>query len=471
MIRFVAIALACFALGACAVGPDYERPAPLSKENRALLEARNNANITVKQLPDQWWQLFDDPVLDGLVEKALGHNNDIRVAFANLKQARAALFAERASRLPFSEVTASGVQERTAGTNRFPANVDDFYSAGFDASYEVDVFGGVSRAVEAARADYEASQAALDVTRVSVAAETARLYALACALGSQSKAARESVRLLESTLDLTQRLLAGGRGTQRDVDQILLLVEQARSQIPQFEGERRAALYGLTVLTGDYPHAINPDAAQCDIAPTVRQKIPVGDGESLLARRPDIRQAERLLAADVARVGVATAALYPSIQLLGSISLSANDLGNLGDNSSLGYSVGPFISWNFPFNGAARAQVRANEAIAEGSLASFDQTVLVALQETEQALARLSGAIEREASLRKAFDAAHNAARISRIRYDYGADSFLQLLDSERSRVDVLASLVQSQSDRAAAQVALFKALGGGWQSAPVIDD
>lgn len=300
-----------------------------------------------------------------------------------------------------------------------------------------------------------------------MAAETARLYALACALGSQANAARESVRLLENTFDLTQRLLAGGRGTQRDVDQILLLVEQAKSQIPQFEGERRAALYGLTVLTGEYPNKINPDAARCDVAPHVKEQIPVGDGEALIARRPDVRQAERLLAADVARVGVATAALYPSIQLMGSISLGASDLNALGNNSSVGYSIGPLLSWNFPLNGAARAQVRANEAIAEGSLANFDQTVLIALQETEQALARLSGAIGREEALRRAYEAAERAANMSRIRYDYGADSFLQLLDSERSRAEALASLVQSQSDRAAAQVALFKALGGGWQSVP----
>lgn len=144
-----AIIASCVALGACTVGPDYERPAPVSAENRALQEVKNNENITVKQLPEKWWQLFDDPVLDALVTKSLEHNNDIRIAQANLKQARAALAGERASRLPLSDITASASQDRTAGTDQFPANTDDFYSVGFDASYEVDIFGGASRAIEA----------------------------------------------------------------------------------------------------------------------------------------------------------------------------------------------------------------------------------------------------------------------------------------------------------------------------------
>jgi outer membrane protein TolC len=195
----------------------------------------------------------------------------------------------------------------------------------------------------------------------------------------------------------------------------------------------------------------------------------VGDGQALLARRPDVRAAERTLAADVARIGVATAQLYPSITLAGSVTLEAPKIGDLGQDRSFTYSVGPLISWNFPFNGAARARLRESEATAQASLAAFDGTVLRALQETEQALARLSGAAEKEAALTRAATSSERAAELSGIRFRAGADNFLQLLDAERSRAAARAALAQAQADRAAAQISLFKALGGGWEDAPAI--
>ena len=340
----------------------------------------------------------------------------------------------------------------------------DFFSLGFDASYEVDLFGGISRSIEAARADAGAAQASVDAARVSVAAETARAYAKACGFGEQADVVRETEELQARTLALTERRLAAGRGTRSEVDQARVLVEQARAQVPAFEAERRAALYALAVLTGDPPSAIlETAAAKCRTVPIAREPLPVGDGQALLARRPDVRQAERVLAGDTARVGIATAALYPSISLLGGVSSAANRIGNLGNSAALGFSVGPLISWNFPLNGAARARVRQNEAVASGSLARFVGAVLGALKEAEQALARAGGAAEREAALRRAMTASTDAARISRIRFDFGADSFLQLLDAERQRAAARAALAQAEADRADAQVSVFKALGGGW--------
>jgi outer membrane protein TolC len=188
----------------------------------------------------------------------------------------------------------------------------------------------------------------------------------------------------------------------------------------------------------------------------------------LLARRPDVRTAERTLAADTARVGVATAALYPSITLLGSIGIGAGKIGDVGKNEGLSWSVGPLISWNFPFNGAARARVRENKAIAQGSLAAFDKAVLVALQEAQQALARLAGALDREGALNRAVTAADKAAFLSGKRFDYGADNFLQLLDAQRTLASARSAAAQAQLDRATAQITLFKALGGGWQDTAV---
>lgn len=467
----LALGAAALTLSACAVGPNYKVPKPLPAPDTALMEA-NGAALSQQPLPEKWWRLFDDPALDALVEKALAHNTDIRVAQANLKQARALLSQQKAGWLPTSTVSGQYTRQQIGTGSSAQFQLDnpiktDFFQAGFDAQYELDLFGRVSRSVEAARGDYEAAQAGLNDARVSIAAETASTYAQACGFAVQAATARETVELQGKTLDLTQRLLSGGRVTQRDVDQSVILVEQARAQAATFEAEQRASLYALVVLTGEPPAQFDQTAAACKALPTIAQSIAVGDGQAMLARRPDVRQAERTLAADTARIGVATAALFPSITILGSINTSGLQASDLKKSDSIGWSFGPLISWNFPFNGAARAQVRQNKAIAEGSLANFDKAVLTALQETEQALARLKGALDGEASLQRAMRASDSAAFIAEKRFGAGSDSFLQLLDAQRDRATTRAALAQAQSDRAAAQVALFKALGGGWENAP----
>jgi NodT family efflux transporter outer membrane factor (OMF) lipoprotein len=461
-------ALAGTALAAGCVGPDYRAPGAPPAAALKLREA-DVAGVSPSPLPPRWWRLFNDMDLDRLIEKALAHNTDLRQSAANLQRARAVLSEARSGRLPTSEASAQFSHERVSpGLGASPVTTD-FYAAGFDASYEVDLFGGVTRSVQAARADYQAAQAEVDASRVAVAAETASAYADACAFAAQAAVARQTAELQARTLDLTSRMFRGGRSTERDVAQAEVLFEQARAQTPSFEAERRAALYALAVLTGDPPAAVDAAAERCTTPPIASQPIPVGDGQALLARRPDVRAAERTLAADVARIGVATAQLYPSITLAGSVTLGAPKIGDLGRDQSFTYSVGPLISWNFPFNGAARARVRESEATAQASLAAFDGTVLRALQETEQALARLSGAAEKEAALTRAAASSERAAELSGIRFRAGSDSFLQLLDAERDRASARAALAQAQSDRAAAQISLFKALGGGWEAAPAV--
>jgi outer membrane protein TolC len=273
--------------------------------------------------------------------------------------------------------------------------------------------------------------------------------------------------LQDITLQLTQRLFDAGRGTVRDVDQAVVLAENARAQVPMFEAERRAALYALAMLTGRPPAELDAAAAGCVAVPSVATLIPVGDGSALLARRPDVRQAERRLAADTARIGVETAALYPSIRLLGSASLGAQSIGDLGKSSSISFSLGPLISWTFPNIGVARARVRQVEAGAAASLATFDGTVLTALKELEQALARYAGELDRNAALRRSEASAANAARIAGLRFEAGRDNLLQRIDAERDRAGARAARAQSDAALAEAQVSLFKALGGGWEQAP----
>jgi NodT family efflux transporter outer membrane factor (OMF) lipoprotein len=465
--------LSCSALAACTVGPDFRSPQTPSGAAGGFVEG-GDPRFAAAPLPDDWWRLFDDPVLDALVERALARNTDVRAAVANLRRSRAFVREARAARLPSFGAGASATTNRVgaaAGTStgatgsREPAEFD-FYELTADAAYELDIFGGVSRGIEAARGDFRATAADLDAVRVSVAAEVARNYALACSNRLQADIARESLVAQERTRDLTNRLYAGGRGQRRDVARAELLVAQASAQVPQFEAEHRAALFALAALTGDPPGEVtNMAAASCFQAPRTSGQIPLGDGAALLARRPDVRAAEARLAADTARVGVATAALYPSIQILGSVSIGGTTTGSLTNSDDAGFSLGPLISWSIPLDGAARARVAAASAQADVRLAEFDGAVLLALQETEQALARLKGAAESESQQMAAAAAAGDAARLTRIRFQAGRDNALQLLEVERDLLAARAALGAATAARAEAEVTLFRALGGGWQS------
>jgi NodT family efflux transporter outer membrane factor (OMF) lipoprotein len=346
-----------------------------------------------------------------------------------------------------------------------------FYEPGFDATYEVDVFGRVSRSIEAVRGDAQAEQATLDGIRISIAAQVAQSYANACGAAMQADVARETATLERETRDLTQRLLDAGRGTQRDVEHATVLVEQANAQVPGFEGERRAQLYALATLTGSPPAEIDAVADACHSVPKVKSEIPIGDGAALLARRPDVRAAERKLAADTARIGVATSSLFPSVTLFGSVSLGAPKIDKVGRSASFGYSLGPLISWTFPNFAVARARIRQARAGSDASLAEFQGTMLTALRETEQALARYAAALDQNGALSRAAESAQKAADQTKQRFDSGRDNFLDLLVAQQNRATARQALAQSDTNVADLQVSLFKALGGGWENAPFPDD
>jgi NodT family efflux transporter outer membrane factor (OMF) lipoprotein len=473
-------------LGACAVGPDYQPPEIAKVATEPFREARATGVTSAAPASSNWWELYSDPALSRLIEDAFRYNTDIRVAAANLRLARAQLSEARAGRLPTTDLSASYFRQRVgadqigpvpgaaggAGAGFAPDHYDSsFYQAGFDASYELDVFGRVSRSVEAARGDALAAQAALDGIRISIAAQVAQSYAGACGAAMRAEVARETATIESETRDLTQRLLDAGAGTQRDVDQVNVLVEQANAQVPSFEGERRAQLYALATLTGRPPAEIDAAGSECRIVPKVKTLIPIGDGAALLARRPDVRAAERKLAADTARIGISTASLFPSITLLGSVSLGAPSVGNIGKSSSFGYSLGPLISWTFPNFAVARARMRQARAGSDASLAEFQGTILTALRETEQALARYAAALEQNAALTRAAASAGNAADETKQRFDSGRDNFLDLLVAEQNWAAARQALAQSDTHVANLQISLFKALGGGWENAPIALD
>lgn len=457
------------ALAACTVGPDYRRPEPPGGA-APQLQAAEAAGVSASPLPARWWRLFGDAALDMLVERALANNSDLRVAAANLQRARAVLSEARAGALPSAGLTTQYVRQRFGGqvfnaVGGFPPSTTDFYSVGADASYEVDLFGGVSRSIRAAIANRQAAQAQVDATRVAVAAETASTYATICALAARAVPLRRSAALAREALALAGETTRAGRTDARTLLAAESAVADAEALLVPVESEHRAALYSLAFLVGDPPEKRDEAASRCTAVPAIAEPIPVGDGRALIARRPDVRAAERQLARDTERIGVAVAAFYPAIRLNGSATLGSASLDGLGSSRSFGFSVGPTITWSLPIDGAARARVRTAKADAEGSLANFDRAVLSALRETEQALTRLGAAAKLEAELAKADAVSRKRMGLVEIRYSAGADNALAQIEARQRAAAAAAGLAQASGQRAQAQVQLFRALGGGWET------
>ncbi len=453
-------------LGACAtVGPDYQ-PALPEATAQASLHASAAGAFTPDEPAGEWWHLYDDPRLDALVGQALNANTDLRVAAANLAQARAVLRETQAGQLPGTTLSGGATYGRESGAAQGLSTAlptGELYDAGLDVGYQIDLFGKVRRAVEASRADAEATQAAYDLTRITVVAETVRAYADICNAGRQLEVARRSVDVQERTFALTERLLEGGRATALETNQAGVLLEQTRADIPTLEAQQQTALYRLAVLTGRPPAEFPRELAACATSLKLDQAIPVGDGAGLLSRRPDVRAAERRLAAATARIGVATADLYPSISIGGSIGTTAGSPGDLTSSAAVRYGIGPLISWSFPNTAVARARIAQAEASQQAALAQFDGAWLGALRETEGALTQYARGLDRVSALGRGAEQAREAARIARLRYEAGRESFQVVLDAERQLATTEAALAQADGQLSTSLVSLFLALGGGW--------
>jgi len=463
--NMVAGLLAATALSACAVGPDYVAPTPPVAAGAPFVGVQS-AEVTTAAPDDNWWRLYDDAVLDGLVADALAANTDVRVAVARIEKARAGLRGARSDRLPQTDISATGTYGRVSEAQVLP---------GFDregrrtdgqlaVSYELDLFGRVSRGVEASRGDLAAAQEDADAVRVTVVADTVRAYVDATSAADQLGVARRTVDLLDRSARITNARFERGLNQKLDVIRVTQLREQQAAAIPSLQAARDAALFRLATLTGRTPQDLPEAARTRTTTPDVSKPIPVGDGATLLARRPDVKAAERRLAADTARVGVATADLYPKITLGGSIGSTAVGATDILGGGPLRWVLGPLISWAFPNQEAIRARIGGAKADAKADLATFDGTVLRALEETETALSAYRNALLRKERLGSARDAAERAANVSLARESRGQIDSLDVLDAQRT-------LAQSEADYAAAtravafaQVDLFRALGGSWQ-------
>ncbi|RJF92946.1 efflux transporter outer membrane subunit [Sphingomonas cavernae] len=466
-IRSIALGFASMlTLAACTVGPDFRAPATPSTSAGAFIGSASPVVNTAE--PDaNWWRLYNDPVLDSLIADAFAANTDLRIATANLARARAVLRETRAGRLPQTTIGAGASYGRIPSEQRAPgAQREDWsFDAGLDISYEVDLFGRVTRSIEAANADADAVAATHDVVRVAVAAETARAYADAASAAERLAVAERTVQLIDQTLNLTTKRYEAGRGTRLDVARVTSLRDQQRAALPPLRAERDGALFRLATLTGRAPAELPTQAGARRTTLRLDQPIPVGDGRALLARRPDIREAERRLAAETARIGVATADLYPRISFGGSIGSTGSSIGDMFGGGPLRWVLGSLLSWSFPNQEANRARIEQAEATTQAALASFDGTVLRALQETETALSLYANELDRRTALTSAREQAETAARIERARLREGKTDSLAVLDAERTLAGAEADLALSDARVATAQVDLFRALGGGWQT------
>ena len=452
-------------LSACVAGPNYVQPASPPRAEGAFIGSASPA-VTSAPVQGDWWRLYEDPMLDRLVAEALATNTDLRVALANVERARAMLRETRNQRLPQTSVDAGANYSRTPAIQRPPGMAAQNWSfdAGLSLSYELDLAGRVRRSIEAARADADETQAAADAVRVAVVAETARAYADASSAAERITVAERTLALLDQTLTLSEKRFQAGRTSRLDVARVAALRGQQLATIPPLRAQRDAALFRLAFLTGRTPADLPPEVGQRAATLRLTHPLPVGDGRALLSRRPDVRQAERRLAAETARIGIATADLYPRITLGGSVGSTGPSIGDMFGGGPFRWLAGPLISWAFPNMEGPRARIAQAQASAKGALAGFDGAVLKSLQETETALSAYAHTLERQEALRGASEQARIAARVTRAQLREGRVDSLVVLDAERTLAGAQADLAQADAQVAEAQIDLFRALGGGWQ-------
>jgi outer membrane protein, multidrug efflux system len=465
-----AFVIVLLAAAGCTVGPDYRLPkqadfnAPTAQGE--FVGARQNPAVQAGTPPAEWWRLYRSPDLDSLVTAALSENTDLRVADANLERSHALVELARSEGQPNAGIEA-GYDRTLLSAEDYLSTADlppfNIYDLSLSASYELDLFGRIRRGIEAAKANDEAVRAARDWVRVTVAAQVTGAYLEVCTTGDELAVATRSVDLQRQSLAFTSRLKELGRGTSLDVTRSQALVDQIESSVPSIEARRRNALFRLATLTGRPPEEFDSRLTRCVSAPPLAEPIRVGDGAALLRRRPDVRAAERELAAATAEIGVATAELYPRVVLHASLG-SAGIVPDFLTHKTDGWGIGPLISWQLNRSGP-RARLAVATAAQKAQLARFDGVVLGALREVETTLNVYSRDLQRESSLKKARDEAAQGVADARLLQADGRTGALSTLDAERTLAGADAASAAIRARIAQDQVALFLALGGGWQT------
>ncbi|TYP66235.1 efflux transporter outer membrane subunit [Stutzerimonas stutzeri] len=453
---------AAIALSACAVGPDYRAPdvAP------AHIERASAAGFDQSRFQAAWWRQFDDPTLDALVGEALSENRELRIAFARLRAARSIRDDVTNDRFPtvtagagaeYGEAQQPGFGEERSSIER--------YDLGLDMAWELDLFGRVQRRIEASEAQSEAAEAELYQLQVSLIAELVDAYGQLRGAQLRERIARENLENQRNSHRLTEQLRDAGVGNELDVLRADARLAATQASLPQLQAQQTRATNRIATLLGQRADKLSVDLTPREL-PAIAKALPIGDPTELLRRRPDILAAERQLAAATANVGVATADLFPRVSLSCFLGFIAGRGSQLGSSAAQAWGVAPSITWAAFDMGSVRARLRGAEADAEGALASYEQQVLLALEESENAFSDYSRAQERLLALLRQSGASRAAAEQAAIRYREGTVDFLVLLDAERERLAAEDAQAQAEVEVYRGVVGLYKALGGGWQLA-----
>ncbi len=449
-------------LTACTVGRDYQLPFFATPDNFA--EA-TTPEFSKKAIELKWWEVFKDGQLSALVNQTILNNHDLKVAHANLREARA-LYMEAGLNLAPTVTTHSNYTEqlRSAGSMNNRAFVPrelSLYSAGFDAAWELDLFGRVRRNIEASGDEVGMQEASLKDVKISLIAEVARNYFELRGLQNQLAVIQQNIKNQQQTLEITRLRVENGRGTELDTTRVAAQLDNTRAIVPTLEMEITHAIHRLSVLTGQLPNALTANLSKAMPIPKLPEMIAIGNPADLLRRRPDIQIVERRLAASTARIGVTTADLFPKVTFVGSISLEASTLSTMGATGSDAYSLGPRISWAALDLGRVYARIKAADAHADADLASYQQTVLAALEETENALVSYNKTKVKQDFLASAVKSSLKAYELAQLRFNEGMTDFLTVLDSQLRLLQDQNQLAQSQTDTATKLVAVYKSLGG----------
>jgi NodT family efflux transporter outer membrane factor (OMF) lipoprotein len=416
-----------------------------------------------------WWKSFGDAELNSLIARAAASNINLRAAVARVRQARAAARIVSSADKPTIDAAGSYARERYSanGFPPFPPGVPldaDVFQAGFDAAWELDVFGGTRRAGEAAQAEVAATEMGRRGLWVSIAAEVARNYVSARALQRRLAVSDANIKAQEQVLALTQDRLAKGVGGQLDVEQAVALLEGTLAQTPSLENGFRAAVYQLALLLGQPPGALLTELTNAAPLPAAPPVVPVGLPADLVRRRPDVRVAERELAAATARVGVAAADLYPRFSLTGEVGLQSVSAGDWISGGSRFWSAGPAAQWRIFDASHIRSNIRMQNARVEEALAAYEQTMLSAFTDVETALTAYAKEQTRRQSLARAAAANERAVTLASDLYEHGLADFLRVLETQRSLYQSQDAEVESECAGALDLIAIYKALGGGWE-------
>ena len=460
--RTLLITALALAISACAVGPDYKAPQDATVVSA---QAAQNSYDTAR-FEAQWWQQFDDPTLNQLVEQSLQDNRELRVAYARLRAARSIRDDVANDRLPTVTSRASseigkaqqpGVTEQRVNAER--------YDLGLDMAWELDLFGRIQRQLEASEAQIEVAQADYQQLQVSLIAELVDAYGTLRGAQLRESIARSDLQNQQSSRDIIERRREVGMGSELDVLRSDARLAATEATIPQLQAQQVRARNRIATLLGQRPDALSVDLSPRPL-PAIAKALPIGDPGELLRRRPDVRAAERELAAATAQVGVATADLFPRVSLSGFLGFTAGRGSQLGSSAARAWGVAPTISWAAFDLGSVRARLRGAEADADGALASYEQQVLLALEESENAFSDYGKRQQRLLSLVRQSEASRAAAAQAALQYREGTADFLVLLDAERERLAAEDSQAQAEIELYQGIVAIYKALGGGWQPA-----